>query len=771
MSTWYLDPELGTDTEGTPYGWWKRAFTGGTQPTPAVDELVTGATSGATAKICYITLSSGSWAAGSAAGTMYFYGKTGTFVSEQVNCAGGGHFHITGDLTICAWKTLSGGATGARITAGDIIRMKKSPAPVKLTGATGQATWTDLSKTVTLAEAQTANIDMCESAWTANPAGDATVTLTGVATDAKEGSYCMKIAFDASVQNSIMQAYFATGDLNLSSYYRISFWLKTDLITGIAANQLEVALCSDTAGTTVVDSFPIPASTILGSGYWTPVTITKSGGGTLGASIKSICIRTGSAASGLASKSIYVDDFFACSLTGLSLNSLLTKNSAEQGGAEGLYPIQSINGTTVMIDNSTNAKSNQGRGYTGTTELVDTYFREGFQVRANGVSTIWSFSESGSASSWNELQGGYDPATNLQSGESVFDGLSSTGVLFSSTARQYWKVNWIQCWRYMIGLYLQGTSCNYWLIDNYSGGGCNNEPIRMHGYYQVANNLRNLCNSATQGISAAYNSVIHELGNVSNNMDKGIYFFTNNADIWVAKNIRNNAGNGIDLTGNNNRFGKVNNLSDNTGYGCYFNGSGNVIDELTTSNNNVVLYFGAFINFIRKATIGEAFGGATVAGASVSSNPRWQIDKYNGNTSLVLSEGAYVISQAATAGGTGLEWKAFITDVIRDTYYRFSFIIARVYCNANKTTTVKAYFKQSHASNIASRLICRKYQLAGIDTDITDDCSADTNRNELSIDISPTASGVVEIEAEVWYVSTSTTESVIVDGKMTITEA
>lgn len=767
MSVWYLDPELGTDSETTPYGWWKRAFTGGTQPAPVEGELCTGATSGATARPTYITLSSGSWAAGSAAGTMYFYGKAGTFVSEQVDFAGGGHCHITGDLTICAWKTVNAGATAARISPGDIIRMKKSPAPVKLSGATGQATWTDLSKTVTLAEAQTADIDMCESNWTAAAGSDVTPSLVGVATDAKQGSNCVKLLFDAAVQNSILQAYFATGTLDLSSYYRISFWLKTDLITGIAANQLEVALCSDVAGTTVVDSFPIPASTILGT-YWTPVTITKSGGGALGSSIKSICIRTGSAASGLASKFIYVDNFIACSLTGLSLQSLITKNSAEQGGAEGLYPIQSISGTTVMIDNNTATRANEGRGYSGTTETVDTYIRGAFSVRANGVSTIWSFMESGASSGWNELQGGYDPATNLQDGESIFDGLSGTGVLFSTTARQYWKVNWIQTHRYMIGLYLQGVDVKYWLIDNFSGGGMGNEALRMLGYNLVANNLRNITNCATSGISMQYNAVVHEIGNASNNMTKGVYAVTNNAYIGRIKNLRNNGTYGLDY-GNNSIIGKIDNASNNvsaafllSGGNCYFN-------NITTSNNWKVFASGTTVNYVINGEFGEALADM-VYNLTAEANIRLQIDKYNGEGSLVLSDGAYLKTQAATAGGTGIEWVAYVTDVVRDVYYKFNFIIGRVYCKAGLDTTIKVYFKQSHATNIASRLICKKYQLAGLDTDIIDDCPADTNRNELSITLSPTAAGVVEIEAEVWYVSTSTSETLTVDGTMTITE-
>jgi len=58
-----------------------------------------------------------------------------------------------------AWKTITNGATAARIAPGDIIRIAKSPAPVSI----GSASWTNLSNTVVLENAQTLNVDMCEN--------------------------------------------------------------------------------------------------------------------------------------------------------------------------------------------------------------------------------------------------------------------------------------------------------------------------------------------------------------------------------------------------------------------------------------------------------------------------------------------------------------------------------------------------------------------------------------------------------------------------------
>ena len=54
MSIFYIDTELGDDSLTNPLGWWKVAYTGGTGPAPAADELITGASSAQTAKLTVV---------------------------------------------------------------------------------------------------------------------------------------------------------------------------------------------------------------------------------------------------------------------------------------------------------------------------------------------------------------------------------------------------------------------------------------------------------------------------------------------------------------------------------------------------------------------------------------------------------------------------------------------------------------------------------------------------------------------------------------------
>lgn len=78
------------------------------------------------------------------------------------------------------WKSLTSGATAARIAPGDTIRVKASLDPTLV----GNATWTDNSRTINLAAAVTGDFVNCDVAWTAA----ANVTATASTATAVEGS-------------------------------------------------------------------------------------------------------------------------------------------------------------------------------------------------------------------------------------------------------------------------------------------------------------------------------------------------------------------------------------------------------------------------------------------------------------------------------------------------------------------------------------------------------------------------------------------------------
>lgn len=632
-----------------------------------------------------------------------------------------------GSTWALAWKTITSGATAARIAPGDVIRIAKSPAPYSI----GNATWTDLSKTVTLAGAQTANIDMCESIWTKNASGDITPTLISTASDGKEGSYCSRLTFDSSPQTSIMQAYFATGTLDLSSYQKISLWIKTS--GAITAGTLRIALCSDTAGATPVDYFDIPA--IPSSNYWAQLTLTKSGGGNLGSSIQSIALYTNSSVSGLASRVITFDDIIACTTSGLNLQSLISKNSAEQGGAEPWMGIKSINGTEVILDNETASLPGSGKGYCGDTETVATYARETIKTTMGSATStqVQATQDSGTLAAGDiEYQGGYDTSTSLQTGETFFDGQNGLGYGLYVYLKYYLTINRLSFCRYYEGIYVyMAKNITFTVIPSISNNSNNGIWIRS-SYFCLIQTILNARNNFVTGVQfyAAGNNVIESIDSADGNANYGLQFSTLAAyNIVKSANIRNCT------------------------YGASFYGcSGeNFLYSLTTSNNasgGVQAYDQCGINYLIDATIAESTKVAvstekvftTIYSKNQDSSANYAY-KYNGYMYSITND---------RSGGAGLKWR-LSPNTSAATDYPFRQVLAEIPVNADAQVTVTIYCKRG-SSNLEAKLMCRGGQIAGVTSDVSDS-AAGTDWDQLQIQFTPTESGVVEIEAFTYHVT------------------
>jgi hypothetical protein len=694
MTIFYLDYENGNDaTTNTPLGWWSVAYTGGSGTPPAADTVVTGATSGATAKLTVVVApSSGSWAGGDAAGTMYFYGKSGIFQAEQVDFTGG-HFNIAGDFVYCAWKTITDGATSGRIASGDVIRIAKSPDQVSI----GHADWTDGSKAVILETPQNLTIDNCEAAWTLVDASD----VSRVTIDRKEGGSCTSITETSTPGTNKLKAYYATGDLILSDYQKISFWFKNEV--AISANQWVLCLCSNDDGTGIVDSFQIPA--IPSTTRWVPLALARVGGGNLGSLIKSVALYSGSVAPA-ASKYVRLDNIIACTENGLNLRSLISKNSAAKGGSEGFYAIQSIVGATVLLDNEPGTRADGGRGYSGATEHVTTYKRETIKTAmATANAAVQQLQKDGTAGALIEYQGGYNPASNARDGETFFDGLNGYGQGIRVYNRNWNAVRYLGMYRYDYGLYI-GTAKNN-VID-----------------------VSNLNNCRTNGayVDSSFNNNI-KISNVNNNGNVAVY-----------------------LSGSNDNKGAILSASNNIGRGLLFGSSTNnkFSPVRTAGNSNASLRNDLGQNYIGRAVLMED---TKADGATASFNSQLFVQSDDGINHLIYTDGGTIKGQQGTRHTqSGIAWK-FEPDSTRLSGYPLRLSVAKIAVVANKLVTVKAWMKKDHATNIACCLMCRGYQIAGVDTDQVATKADDTDWEELTITFTPSAAGVVEIEACAWYVA------------------
>jgi hypothetical protein len=86
--------------------------------------------------------------------------------------------------------------------------------------------------------------------------------------------------------------------------------------------------------------------------------------------------------------------------------------------------------------------------------------------------------------------------------------------------------------------------------------------------------------------------------------------------------------------------------------------------------------------------------------------------------------------------------------------YPLKLKVIEVAVNANEQVTIDAYVKLDSATDIAAKLVLPGGQLAGMSaTDITDPKTADTNWEKLTVQDTPTESGVIYAEVWAWYVA------------------
>lgn len=923
-NVFYCDYASGNDaTTATPLGWWSVAYTSGNGAQPEEAQTATGGSSGSTAKVTVCTVSSGTWAGGNAAGTLYWYGKSAAFAAETLTFSTtSATCSIAGDFTYCAWQTYTNGATAARIAPNDTIRSKHSSDPVSL----GNAAWTNRSKTVTLASAQNATVDLCESIWTAvtgiistvsstptaggsgylandiltittggtdgkvkvltvdgsgavltlelNQRGRsyttgtgkatsggtgtnctvnitavvaASVALDGVATDAKQGSYCTKITAPSTSVTNACYAYYNIADTDYSSYQKLSFWLKNE--AAIVANNWIVCLCSDDAGATPVDSFPITA--VPSTTQWLPFNIAKSGGGNLMNPAKSIALWTGSVAP-TASKYVRVDDFVTAATAGLSLTSLISKNGSSEGGSEGYWPIQSIVTTTVLLDGPTNTLANLGKGYYGATNAsVETFMREGIKtsLASSASATVQQSVDAGTSGNYITYVGGYDSGTNLRDGETIFDGLNGNGYGLHFN-QNYTKLDYVSAYRYYInlytntgsyiyfdhipmsgaatsvGVYLNGTSntlnyllngnANYISVQPSLAGQTINTLVNMnsntgYGLYtsvgsHVIGTITSACNNGSYGVCllTGANGVSITTVTAADYNDRGVYIQGNGTTIGTIGSASNNAFGVYVNTGYGTRITTITECDGNTSYGflwntCYRgwvgtitsldsnsqaiyidtatynyidritslvgsstyavrinNSWGNVISNITSSGSGTAAFYctgtGGDGNYIVDSSITQA---TFITGWSGGTDSRLYCKNLSGTYSgdWMFCDYGSVSSQTTTRyGSTGYAWKA-APATGRYSYNPICFTVGKLLCKNGETSTFTAWVKKDHATNVAAELLIRGGQIAGVTTNRTAVKASDTDWQQLSVSVTPTADGTVEVEFLSWYVA------------------
>lgn len=695
------------------------------------------------------------------------------------------------------WKTFASGATAARIAPGDEIRVMASPTPTLLDSST---LWTRNSISVVMSGAKTAHIDQCESSWTA-----ATNVTPSTTTANKEGTNAVSLAVAAAFTTGRI-AHKTIASTDFSGYQQVSFWIKPS--ASVAAGVLEIRLCSDTGGTTAVDTLALPA--LPDSFRFYAITLNK--GSALGSAIQSVALY---AASDPGTITIVLDNIIACKAVGsddsLTLNSLIGKvhntpwvgstsyaqndkripttpnrnglvykvqnvGGGTSSGSEPTwpayiggtvvdnnitwvcedledtwYPIQSINGATIKIDTNTNADADTGKGYPLATETVSTYKFQPINIGAPSSSTtqVNAVQDSGTVSSPIRFTGGWD-RTNMstQTWQTFIDCISGNGYGFYTNGKDYVSIE------------------NFGVCRaNYGAGLASSIGITL------LNMHANACSTA---------GATHVLSSTGVEICGGN--FSNNASGYTA-------GTSQDFSGKIRRSSfNSNGTSSSQGIDASSSGSFNLTGDTINLYNN-------FSYGISTPARSPSF---KITGLRTRDNGSASIRTNNGPCILVkpsleestkvlyalTGRGAYVYMQDLNSTGaqyivtdlstietatdqrntaSGYSWKFSPKETSRTVYYPLVLSLAKIGCKSGETVTVSVYTRRN-STGIKGILFLPGGQIAGVPVDVSVACEPSINTwvQSSNLTFTPTENGVVEIQFLV-YDGVGTTNNYWID--------
>lgn len=602
-------------------------------------------------------------------------------------------------------KSLTSVSTAA---GGDSIRVMASRAPTTL----GSATWNNLSKTVTIPANLTANIDRGETAWTPT----ANVTATTSATR-KEGATSSSLAIAAAFTTGqvALKAFAAT---DFSAFNQVSFFIRTNAT--VAANTLELRLCSDAAGTVTVNTIPIPALTSANVFQ----AITFDNGAALGASIQSVVLQ---ALLDPGTVTVLLDNILACknpaSADAITLSTIISKDVGE----ETWYAIQSINGTAVLLDVGPNSLATTTQGYYGATETVTTYIRRPdlLDITTSALLTIVNSGTNGApivySGGWNRTD------MSTQTDETWVSGRNGATSALVMATKSFITISKINCIKFNDAASLTGTNSNIIISDcafnNLTGSFMMAATTYNCTFTNIVSN-----NCANLGTLEGSNHLITNY--TSNNSSFAGPTLGLDSSLIVGFNSHNNAARGAFASLTANTVIRDASFSDNTGVGILNRG------------NNLTL-----INaLITDAT--EVDSDQLYADYRIMSHKHDQTT----NNHQVFTDGGLISSETGADRHTasGIAWKMFPTATTRSATYPLSMPAAKIACTSGTLVTVSVWVKRSNAG-ITAQLFMRGGQIAGSSSDLTTSALGTAGTYEqISLSFTPAESGVIDIDFRVY---------------------
>lgn len=587
-----------------------------------------------------------------------------------------------------AWKTITSGATAARIAPGDTIKIAKTADPVSL----GQnATFTDGSQTVTLTSAVTKKIDdATASDWTVS-----TNITQGTNTNRKVGSAALILTPGAAFTTGKVayKAISGGGTQDFSSYQKISFWYRPTTSTVIADATYKICLCSDATGDTIVNEINIPA-TLASSAGWRSVTLDY--GGALSSSVQSVAIY---ANSDPGTTPFSINNIFATN--DLTLDTLIGPSGDVN------YCIQSIDDTTIKIDSNNNSAI--GRGYSGSAGTETIYYQQPwFPTDGTG---IWeTIQDTGSETGGRIIySGGWNTSSGLQDGYTVVAG-TTVGLRTAISVNNKKLITFENFKLARMSVCFQ-TAGAYFTVNNCIFAG-NASPLNLSGPSQLVVTNSKILNSSSFNYFYPGQFINCEFRNAS---QYGYACYAN--QFFTNCTFANNTTAGIGITA--------------AGLGD-FRSNVIVLKDCIINDTTEVYYFAS------------NFQGAWVTAENLDQTP--------GNHYMwsyyVVANWQTAVYQGSDPGA----WKINISNQNVSSIAPAKFPLGEVACKANETVTYSIWVKKDHATNIQAKLVIEDETLTlpGI-TEQTDTKADDTNWEQLTVSFTPTQKGVVRPYLYCWY--------------------
>lgn len=659
-------------------------------------------------------------------------------------------------------QSWTSGLTAARIAPADRCKLMRSKAPTSL-GT--NLTLTDKSPTATLAAAVNANVDLCETAWTAS----ANVTCT-TNTNRKQGSNSVSIAIGAAFTTGLAAYKTLGAATDFSAYKQLSFWIRQTAGTLITSGMMRLCLCSDTVGAVVVDEFVIDKVGALNT--WVPQAIEESAA--LGVSIQSIALYV-DADNG--AQTILLDNIIACKdSTAADSLTLLSLISHDSSGPR-FWPIRSIDTTTITLDMGVDTSAaTAARGYSGTTTTATGYKREPTRhpgyCPAAATTQVDAVQDSGTAGNVIEFSGGWDE-TNMTTQEdyTFVDFRNGMGYLYS-TGKSYIKFDHIILVRGN-SFYITGTCNNVetvdvgaidcdviassaaplwfdtsvtesvmgwrWCVANSNTGAANPGVVRVNGTeckYNAANG-EIYGNNCPGVISPGYvgDRRSMNIGKVNNNDGNGWE--------WDSQTVGGN----IDVTfselKDNAQYAVGGSFRPRSRHPAIFRGgtmSGNTSGDVQGAGSGNVRFVGA------------TFGSSTEvsAGTNYQDDVIYSVD-HDGVAGAIRAwtDGGQINSESGADRHTasGIAWKLSPTSANRDANYPLWHEVGKFYAPGAGTLTLKAWVLRSN-TGLTFGLRVRGGQPGGpaADQTVTMTAAAATYE-ELTLNITVTKACVISLEA------------------------